>query len=246
MSKRRSCAYYKCLLFNYLRLNESEMWSVTVESVRRFIRIGDDNVQTPVFVTLYDWNEHKKFQSLLLKCFRLRKININLLTLRNRSLHVDGPVRRCVNANKELWSKLFVVSPYDEYDNDSHTTTDNNVFFQQHNCVPSLFLALEQLEESATNIDHKLLQNLESYTFFEITNILGTYCTNENRMQLVNVCLQLQKPVINDTLTSWRRFVNLKTALYKLCILQRVPIRPDSDYKLISLLKCGQGSTNNI
>lgn len=243
MSKRRSCAYYKCLLFNYLRLNESVMWSVTVDSVRRFINNGDDNIQSPVFVTLYDWNEHVKFQSLLLKCFRIHKININILTLRNKSLHADDTVRRCVNGNKELWSELFVVSPYDECDG-SKITSDNKIFFQQHNCVPSLFLALEQLEESA--IDHKLLQTLETYTFLEIATILSTYCTNENRIQLVNVCLQLQKPVINGTIASWRKFVDLKASLYKLCILQRVPIRSDSDYKFVTLIKCGQKNKNNL
>lgn len=242
MTKRRSCAYYKCLLFNYLRLNECEMWGVTVDSVRRFICIGDDSIQFPVFVTLYDWNEHKKFQSLLLKCFRLRKIDINLLTLRNRLLHADNTaVKSYVNANKELWSKLFVVSPYD----DCEYSGNNNDFFQRHNCVPCLFLTLEQLV-STTDIDEQVLQTLETYTFSEITDILSTYCTNKNRVQLINVCLQLQKPVISGTLASWQKFYNLKTALNKLCILQRVPSRADSDHKFLTLLKCGQNSTNTL
>ncbi|AKR17514.1 hypothetical protein [Mocis latipes granulovirus] len=240
MPARRSCAYYKYFLSNYLRCNERAMWRVTVESVRKFIGCDNDKIRVSVFVTLYDWEKHKDFQTILFKCFRLRKLDINILTLRRK---LSRSLDNYVNATENQWSDLFVVTPYDEREQPENSIDTLGVYFQQHNCVPSLFLALEQLHH-LHDINYNLLKVLESYTYTEIINVLSTYCTDSNRNQLVNVCVQLSKPFINDPVVNWRKFSNLKTALYKLGILQRVPLRSDGDYKFLKLLQCGPKTMN--
>ncbi|AQQ80351.1 ORF84 [Betabaculovirus altermyunipunctae] len=237
MPKGRSCAYYKCLIANYLSVNERVLWSVTVQSLRRFIKYSGESAQFPVYVTFDDWTNHPCLQALLIKCYRLRRLDVYLLYWRNTSIIVTDSVKRCVNENDDLWSELFDVWNFDEAQ-----AIDSKELFMQNNCVPSLFLTLERIS-SADEIDHTVLQILETYSYEEIAQLLSRYCTKENFNQLVNVCTNVQKHEAGGACASWHRFVELKAALNKLGILHRVQLRPDNDYKFLKQV-CGRTNTN--
>lgn len=225
MVKGRGCAYYKSQLSNYLSANERSLWRVSVLSVQQFVILDGDTKQFPVYVAFEDWNGHVKLQTLLYQCYRLRMIDIYILYWNEKSIGVNDTIKRLVDNNPKQWSTVFAVYPLDDY--------HNMTAFQQNNRIPSLFLYLDSM---TLNIDDDVLKVLETYTYEEIVMQLSKYCTNNNFNQLVNVCLQLQKPVDQTPSGSWQRYSQLKTALIDLDILQRVQIRPDGDHKLLKLV----------
>lgn len=212
-------------------MNEQALSSLTLRSVRKFISYSGKVKYSAVHVTYDDWNRHKTLQRLLLCCYRSRKINIHVL---NCPIEPKDSIKGSLDfGNKQVYGD----------DSGDETKHDVRNVFMQYNCVPPLFLNLDNM--TPQNIDYTLLRSLETYSNDEIVDQLSRYCTRENFNQLVNVCMSLQKPAQKGSVDSWLRYVDLKNNLIKLNLIQRVQARPDSDYRFVQFIKtCGRNNTS--